>query len=54
MPNQETVEAIKKLAERVNKLESDVQKSVDATVKLMERVEALESETEVVDAEAVD
>jgi uncharacterized protein Yka (UPF0111/DUF47 family) len=54
MPNQETVEAIKELAERVNKLESDVQKSVDATVKLMERVEALESETEVVDAEAVD
>jgi hypothetical protein len=54
MPDQETAEAIKKLAERVNELERHVLMCIDATTKLMERVEALESETEVVDAEAVE
>jgi hypothetical protein len=54
MPDQETAEAIKRLAERVNELEGHVQRCIDATTELMERVQALESETEVVDAEAVE
>jgi uncharacterized protein Yka (UPF0111/DUF47 family) len=54
MPDQEPADAIKKLAERVNELESHLQMCIDATAKLMERVQALESETDVVDAEAVD
>lgn len=54
MPDQETAEAIKKLAERVQELEGHVQMCIDATTKLMERVQALESETEVVEVEAVD